>query len=107
MVTTAGPSELLLRAESGLDLMQWRTPGGIETHEVRRHLMELPIVEGDPIRVGGQWQNRPNQHGLYFWHRTGRVNLCDRDLDVVFLVPMWRDVPAVDDDGVAAGPVGL
>ena len=70
MVTALGPSELLLRTSSGLDLMQWRSPGGIETHAIGRHLLDLLVIEGDPVRVGGQWQNRPNQHGLYFWQRT-------------------------------------
>lgn len=88
MVTAVGPAEVLLRTSSGLDLVQWRSAGGIETHDVGRHLLELPVVECDPIRVGGQWQNRPNQHGLYSWQRTGRHIWYESALEAACLVAL-------------------
>jgi hypothetical protein len=37
-------------------------------------------------------------------NRPGRIDLRDRDLDVVLLLPLGRDVPAVDHDGIATVP---
>lgn len=59
------------RTRSGRDTLQWRPSDIVETHDVTAKLVELPIVDGRPIRVGAQWQNRPNRHGLYFWPATG------------------------------------
>jgi hypothetical protein len=101
---TPGGRELLLRTSSGLDLIQWRSPSGIQTHDVGRHLLELPIIEGDPIRVGGQWQNRPNQHGLYFWQRTGQHIWYESALEAACLVALDQ---AGEVDKIAAQPFRL
>lgn len=61
---------LLPRTLSGLDTLQWRSRNRVQTLAADRKLLEVPLVEGDPIRVGGQWQNRPNRHGLYYWAPT-------------------------------------
>ena len=37
-------------------------------------------------------------------NRPGRVDFRDRDLDVVLVLPMWRNLPALDHDGIAAVP---
>ena len=34
-------------------------------------------------------------------NRPGRISLRDRNLDVVLLLSMRRNLPAVDDDGIA------
>ena len=104
MTRTLGGRELLLRTSSGLDLIQWRSPGGIQIHDVGRHLLELPIIEGDPIRVGGQWQNRPNQHGLYFWQRTGQHIWYESALEAARLVALDQ---AGEVDKIAAQPFRL
>lgn len=104
MVTAVDPSALLLRADSGIDLVQWRSPSGIQTHDVGRHLLELPVVECDPIRVGSQWQNRPNQHGLYFWQRTGRHIWYESALEAACLVALDQNGEI---DKIAAQPFRL
>lgn len=104
MVTAADPSALRPRADRGIDLVQWRSPSGIATHNVGCHLLELPIVDGDPIRVGGQWQNRPNQHGLYFWQSTGRHIWYESALEAVCLVALDQSGQI---DKIAAQPLRL
>lgn len=61
---------LASRAWDGRDTLQWRRGDLVENHDVTAKLVELPIVDGQPVRVGAQWQNRPNRHGLYFWSAT-------------------------------------
>lgn len=61
---------VLLRTPSGADALQWRSGDRLQTLPADRKLLEVPLVDGEPIRVGGQWQNRPNRHGLYYWAPT-------------------------------------
>lgn len=65
-----GTGHLLLRTLNGSDTLQWRSAVRVHTHAIDRRVLELPLVDGDPIRTGGQWQNRPNRHGLYYWAPT-------------------------------------
>lgn len=65
-----GTGRLLLRTLNGLDTLQWRSADRVQTLPIDRKLLELPLVDGDPIRLGGQWQNRPNRHGMYYWAPT-------------------------------------
>jgi hypothetical protein len=37
-------------------------------------------------------------------NQPGRINLRDRNLDVVLLLPLRRNLPAVDHDGIATVP---
>lgn len=55
---------------------------------VSRKLLELPIIEGEPVRLGSQWQNRPNQHGVYFWQRTDRHIWYESSLEASCLVEL-------------------
>jgi hypothetical protein len=66
----AGTDRLLSYTSTGADMLQWRSGKRLETVPAGRKLLETPLADGDPIRVGGQWQNRPNRHGLYFWAPT-------------------------------------
>lgn len=65
-----GTEAVLLRTPSGADTVQWRSGNRVQTLPADRKLLEFPVVDGDPIRLGGQWQNRPNRHGLYYWAPT-------------------------------------
>jgi hypothetical protein len=60
MVRGGTPGELLASTSTGLDMLLWRSGASLHTHAAERKLVELPLVDADPIRVGGQWQNRPN-----------------------------------------------
>lgn len=51
-------------------------------------LLELPVIDGLPIRTGGQWQNRPNQHGLYYWSRTSEHVWYESALEAACLVAL-------------------
>ncbi|WP_448223547.1 TnsA-like heteromeric transposase endonuclease subunit [Gordonia iterans] len=62
---------LASRTPSGRDCLQWRSRGQMQMHAADREVVRIPIIDGDPIRQGGQWQNRLNRHGLYFWQTTG------------------------------------
>lgn len=69
-------------------MVQWRFRGSVVTQDAGRKLLELPIVEGEPVRLGSQWQNRPNQHGVYFWQRTGRHIWYESSLEASCLVEL-------------------
>jgi hypothetical protein len=56
--------ELLAATNTGLDMLQWRSGTSLRAHVATRKLLELDLIDATPIRVGGQWQNRPNRHGL-------------------------------------------
>jgi hypothetical protein len=99
-----GLSVLMLRTDSGLDLVQRRSRQGIETHEAGRHLLDLPIVDGDPVRVGDQWQNRVNQNGLYFWQRTDRHIWYESALEAACLIALDQGGEL---DQIAAQPFRL
>lgn len=87
MSTAPGARVLLTRSENGLDAIQWRGPDKrIFTAPATRGLLTQPVIEALPIRVGGQWQNRPNRHGLYFWERTGRHLWYESALELACLL---------------------
>lgn len=38
-------------------MLQWRSGNFLRSLQADRKLLELPLVDGDPIRLGGQWPN--------------------------------------------------
>lgn len=93
MMSMATDAQVLrTRSGNGLDAIQWRGPDkGIFTAPATRELLAQPIIEALPIRVGGQWQNRPNRHGLYFWVRTGRHLWYESALELACLLGLDFD----------------
>ena len=83
---------LASRTPSGRDCLQWRSRGQMQMHAADREVVRIPIIDGDPIRQGGQWQNRLNRHGLYFWQTTDastRVS-SPRKIALLDLIPLWN-----------------
>lgn len=78
--------DLLAATSSGLDMLQWRSGTSLYVHAATRKVLELALINADAIRVGGQWQNRPNRHGLYFWAPTGHHVWHESALEAVCLM---------------------
>jgi len=81
-------ASLLARTSTGLDMVQWRSGRTFAVHDADRRLLEIPLVDVDPVRVGGQWQNRLNQHGLQFWQRAGQHIWYESALEAACLVTL-------------------
>lgn len=61
-------------------------------------------LESDPVQLDFEFLVPVGPAGQQFRadkNQPGRINLRDRDLDVVLLLPMRRNLPAVDHDGIA------
>ena len=82
---------LQTRTSTGLDMVQWRLGRSFVVHSADRRLLEAPLVDVGPVRVGGQWQNRPNQHGMYFWARTGQHVWYESALEASCLIALDFD----------------
>jgi len=96
---------LTTRAEDGLDAVQWRSPDrAVRTARVSPELLREQLWETEPIRRGAQYQNRLNQHGLYYWPRTGRHVWYESALELACMVELDHQGDAVQ---VAAQPFRL
>lgn len=85
----AAPCSLSTSTPDGLDMVQWRGRDG-SLHEARagRGVLHERLWEGKPIRTGVQYPNRGNQHGLYFWPRTGEHVWYESALELACLVEL-------------------
>lgn len=64
-------------------------------------------MESDPVQLDFEFLVPVGPAGQQFRadkNQPGRINLRDRNLDVVLLLPMRRNLPAVDHDGIATVP---
>lgn len=96
---------LATRTEDGLDAVQWRRHDGtIRTARPSPELLHERLWESEQIRRGVQYQNRLNQHGLYYWPRTGRHVWYESALELACLVDLDYQGKVVQ---VAAQPFRL
>jgi len=55
-----------------LVVVRWRARGGVwRWARADAGLLAEQLWRAGPVRVGAQYRNRPDRHGLYFWPRTG------------------------------------
>lgn len=100
----AGP-RLFVRSPDGLDAVQWRRHDDtVHTARPSPELLHEQLWETEPTRRGVQYQNRLNQHGLYYWPRTGRHVWYESSLELSCLVELDHQGEAV---WVAAQPFRL
>ncbi|MDJ0362281.1 TnsA-like heteromeric transposase endonuclease subunit [Rhodococcus sp. H29-C3] len=84
----AGP-RLFVRSPDGLDTVQWRCHDDtVRTARPSPELLHERLWETEQIRRGVQYQNRLNQHGLYYWPRTGRHVWYESALELACLVQL-------------------
>jgi hypothetical protein len=87
---------LATRTQDGLDTVQWLRPdGAVRTARASPELLHEPLWEAEPVRRGVQYQNRPNQHGLYYWPRTGRHVWYESALELACVVELDHHGEAV------------
>lgn len=82
--------------------MQWRRHDGtIHASRASPELLHKRLWETEPIRQGMQYQNRRNQHGLYYWSRTRQHIWYESALELACLIELDHQGTAVK---VAAQP---
>jgi len=98
-------SKFATRSPGPLDVIQWRTPTGtLRTERPSPALLHERLWETQPVRRGVQYPNRRNQHGLYFWPRTGEHVWYESGLELASLVDLDYQGQAVH---IAAQPFRL
>lgn len=86
---TVGREALATRSPDGLDVVQWRRgDGGLQTAQPSPGLLAERLWEALPIRKGSQYQNRRDQHGLYFWLPAGEHVWYESALELASLVEL-------------------
>lgn len=87
--TSCRPTDPAAQGQDGLDAIRWRRPGGfLHTARLGPGLLHERLWEVDPFRRGSRYQNRLNQHGLYFWAGTGEHVWYEFALELACLVAL-------------------
>jgi hypothetical protein len=89
-------SGLLTRTPNGLDVIQWLTRRHtVRTERPSAALLHERLWEARQVRRGAQYPNRRNQHGLYYWPRTGEHVWYESGLELASLVDLDHQGEAV------------
>lgn len=72
-----------------VDAVEWLLHDGtVRRANATPALLVEPIVDAEPFRRGVQYQNRRNQHGLYYWPRTRQLVPYESALEMASLVEL-------------------
>ena len=86
---TSKPKNLASVSHTAIDAVEWLLHDGtVQRAGATPALLVESIVNAEPFRRGAQYQNRHNQHGLYYWPRTHQLIPYESALEMASLVEL-------------------
>jgi hypothetical protein len=86
---TSKEKNLASVSPTAVDAVEWLLHNGtVRRVDATPALLVEPIVDAEPFRRGAQYQNRHNQHGLYYWPRTRQLVPYESALEMASLVEL-------------------
>jgi hypothetical protein len=76
-------------SRTAVDGLEWLLHDGtVRRANATPALLVESIIDAEPFRQGAQYQNRHNQHGLYYWPRTRQLIPYESALEMASLVEL-------------------
>jgi len=86
---TSKPKNLASVSRTTVDAVEWLLHDGtVRRANATPALLVESMVDAEPFRRGAQYQNRHNQHGLYYWPRTLQLVPYESALEMASLVEL-------------------